>query len=125
VFTDAFPIFTTPDIERALGFYRDLLDGKVTYQFPPDGSPGFVSLDIGSAHLGIGLDPQTKAGPGGQRVALWVYADDCDRAVERLRAAGVPIVEEPADQPWGERVARVHDPDGNQVIIGSRPSETP
>jgi uncharacterized glyoxalase superfamily protein PhnB len=27
---------------------------------------------------------------------------------------------EPADQPWGERVARVLDPDGNEVIIGQR-----
>jgi uncharacterized glyoxalase superfamily protein PhnB len=30
----------------------------------------------------------------------------------------VTIVEEPADQPWGERVARVVDPDGNLVLIG-------
>jgi lactoylglutathione lyase len=30
----------------------------------------------------------------------------------------VTIVEEPADQPWGERVARVLDPDGNAVLIG-------
>ena len=42
------------------------------------------------------------------------------RSIERLREAGVEIVEEPADQPWGERVARVHDPDGNLVIIGQR-----
>jgi hypothetical protein len=25
----------------------------------------------------------------------------------------------PTNQPWGERVARVLDPDGNEVIIGS------
>jgi lactoylglutathione lyase len=30
----------------------------------------------------------------------------------------VEIAEEPADQPWGERVARVLDPDGNLVLIG-------
>ena len=28
------------------------------------------------------------------------------------------VLEEPADQPWGERVARVSDPDGNTVIVG-------
>jgi lactoylglutathione lyase len=32
----------------------------------------------------------------------------------------VEVVEEPADQPWGERVARVLDPDGNVVLIGQR-----
>ncbi len=55
-------------------------------------------------------------------MSLWVYAEDCDAAVERLRAAGIEIVQEPVDQPWGERVARVRDPDGNEVIIGARPT---
>jgi catechol 2,3-dioxygenase-like lactoylglutathione lyase family enzyme len=40
--------------------------------------------------------------------------------VERVRAAGGRVTEEPADQPWGERVARVLDPDGNEVIIGQK-----
>jgi lactoylglutathione lyase len=120
VFVDAFPIVTTPDMQRALGFYRDLLDGVVEYQFPPTGEPGYVSVRIAEAHLGIGLDPEAKAGAGGQRFALWVYAEDCAAAVDRLRDAGVEVTEEPADQPWGERIARVLDPDGNEVIIGER-----
>jgi lactoylglutathione lyase len=119
MFQEVFPILSTGDLPRALGFYRDLLGFQVSYQFPPEGEPGYVGLEIGSAHLGIGLDAQAPAGRG--RVALWVYAHDCDAAVARLRAAGVEIVEEPADQPWGERIARVRDPDGNEVIIGSRP----
>ncbi len=49
-----------------------------------------------------------------------MYADSCDEAVERLRAAGATVTEEPADQPWGERVARVLDPDGNEVIVGQK-----
>ncbi|MGH9211136.1 MAG: VOC family protein [Acidimicrobiales bacterium] len=121
MFTDAFPIFATPSVERALGFYRDLLDGKVTYQFPPEGDPGYVALAIGSTQIGLAQSPETSAGPGGQRISLWVYADDCDAAVDRLRAGGAVIVEEPADQPWGERVARVQDPDGNEILIGSNP----
>jgi lactoylglutathione lyase len=122
VFVSAFPIIATPDLPRALGFYRDLLDGTVTYQFPPEGEPQFVALDIGSSHLGLGSDEQTDAGAGRQRFSLWVYAEDCDAAVDRLRQAGTAVVEEPSDQPWGERIARVHDPDGNLVIIGSPPS---
>ncbi len=105
-------------MQRALGFYRDLLDAEVEYQFPPEGDPGYVGLEIGGAHLGIGLDPEAPTGAVGQRFALWVYADSCDAAVERMRAGGVTVTEEPADQPWGERTARVLDPDGNEVIIG-------
>ena len=120
MFTSAFPIITTPDLPRALGFYRDLLDAEVEYQFPPEGDPGYVGLSIGGAHLGIGLAPDAATGADGQRFALWVYADSCDAVVERLRAGGVTVTEEPADQPWGERLARVLDPDGNEVIVGQR-----
>jgi lactoylglutathione lyase len=49
-----------------------------------------------------------------------VYADDCDAAVEHLRGHGVRVLAEPADQPWGERMAEVADPDGNRVIVASR-----
>jgi lactoylglutathione lyase len=45
------------------------------------------------------------------------YAEDCDAAVAALRRAGVTIIDEPADQEWGERMARVADPDGNRIMI--------
>ncbi len=121
MFTETFPILLTPDMTRALGFYRDLLGGEVTYQFPPEGDPGYVALRLGSSQIGLGLDTTVVADAPRQRVALWAYADDCDAAVDRLRAGGVRITEEPADQPWGERIARVLDPDGNEVIIGAPP----
>ena len=105
-------------MDAALGFYRDLLGARVSYEFPgPDGKPAYAGLDLGPSHLGIGADPGAAAGEN-PRFNLWVYTDDCDAAVERLRSAGVTIVEEPADQPWGERVARVLDPDGNLVLVG-------
>jgi len=120
MFSDAFPIISTPDVERALRFYRDLLGGDVEYQFPSEGEPGYVGVRIGGAHLGIAHVPGVVAGAGGQRFALWVYAVSCDDAVEVLRAGDAAVIEEPVDQPWGERVARVLDPDGNEVIIGQR-----
>jgi lactoylglutathione lyase len=120
VFSSLFPILTTADLAAALGFYRDLLGASVTYEFPgPDGEPGYVGLELGDSQLGIGRDPAAGAGPSA-RFALWVYTEDCDAAIARLRAAGTEIVEEPTDQPWGERVARVHDPDGNLVIVGQQ-----
>jgi lactoylglutathione lyase len=118
MFTTLFPILTTKRLGPMLAFYRDLLDAQVEYEFPgPDGEPGYVGLQLGEGHLGIGRDPELSAPPS-TRFSLWVYADDCDVAVERLRGAGAAIVAEPADQPWGERLARVRDPDGNDVLIG-------
>jgi lactoylglutathione lyase len=121
MFKEVFPILSTGDLPRALGFYRDLLGFQVAYQFPPDGEPGYVGLDLGRSHLGIGADPAGQDGPGpkDRRFTLWVYAEDCDAAVQHLRSHGVPVLAEPADQPWGERMAEVADPDGNRVIVAS------
>lgn len=122
MFQEMFPILSTPDLSRSLAFYRDLLAGEITYQFPPLGAPEFVALRLGPSSLGIAADrddgsPRSVASA---RFALWVYVDDCDVAVQHLRAGGVAVTEEPADQPWGERMATVADPDGNRVIVASR-----
>jgi uncharacterized glyoxalase superfamily protein PhnB len=118
--TELFPIITTTDMGRSLAFWRDLLGGRVVYEFPgPDGAPVYVSLELGASSLGIGLGVDGVARPVGA-IALWVYTDDCDALVERLRDAGVSIAQEPRDEPWGERVAKVLDPDTNEVFIGQR-----
>ena len=119
MFQELFPILTTGDLPGALGFYRDLLGFEVSYRFPPDGEPAYVALDMGRSHLGIGASTDGTI-PDGGRFTLWVYADDCDAAVEHLRGHGVRVLAEPADQPWGERMAEVADPDGNRVIVASR-----
>lgn len=118
---ELFPILSTPDLPRALRFYRDLLGGVVSYQFPADGDPDYVSLTLGGSTVGIA----TQDRPGhlaNDRITLWAYVADCEAALTRLRAEGVEVVQEPADQPWGERMATVRDPDGNAVIIASRGS---
>ena len=118
MFQEMFPIVSTPDLTRALRFYRDLLGATVSYRFPATGDPVYVGLDLGRSHLGIG--EQADAPAGDQRFSIWIYSDDCDAAVSALRAAGVTVIEEPVDQPWGERMATVADPDGNKVIIATR-----
>lgn len=116
---DLFPIVSTADLDASLQFYRDLLGGIVSYESPgPDGRTVYAGLDIGRSHIGLGRDPGAAAGAGS--VDLWVYVDDCDATVERLRTAGVPVLEEPLDQPWGERVALVEDPNGIRVRVGTR-----
>jgi len=118
--TRVFPILSTPDLAASLAFYCDLLGGQVSFEFAgPDGKPAYVGVDIGSSHIGIGADSDPQPRAGTRPISLWAYTDDCDATIARLRAAGVAITEEPADQPWGERVARVLDPDGNEVIVGS------
>jgi lactoylglutathione lyase len=127
MFSEAFPILTTRDLPRLLGFYQGLLGFTETYRFPPGGDLAtgevqYVGLRLGaSSQLGIGQDADTPTGPG-QRLDLCVYADDCDAAVAHLRAHGATITGEPADMPWGERAAHAEDPDGNRLVVLSRQS---
>jgi lactoylglutathione lyase len=118
--TELFPIITTTDLGRSLAFWRDQMGGRVVYEFSgPRGTPAYVSLELGASSFGIGLAADGVARPPGA-IALWVYAEDCEALIERLRVAGVSIVQEPRDEPWGERVAKVLDPDSNEVFIGQR-----
>ena len=116
MYTEAFPVLTVGDLAAAVRFYRDLLGFTEAYRFPADGEAQFVTLTLGTSELGLGAGAAEPAAA----FELCVYADDCDAAVAALRAAGVPVVEEPADQPWGERTARVLDPAGNRVLVLSR-----
>ena len=121
----AFPIVYCEDLPRTLAFYRDVLGFEVGYAFPTEGEPGFVSLKLGGSELALanvaGQDTGTHGLPvrpiGGHRFELCLHAEDVDAAVTALRAAGVPVLLDPVDQPWGERLAYVEDPEGNPVML--------
>jgi lactoylglutathione lyase len=110
----AFPLITVQDLPATRAFYERL--GFVqTYQFPEDGEPGFVTMEQRGSSIGIGAGGAAAE----DRFGYWVYVDDVDTAVDDLRAAGAPIVAEPENQSWGERVAQTRDPDGNLVYLGA------
>ncbi len=116
--TGAFPILTVSDLARALDFYIGLLGGQQTYRFPEQGPPVFVTLELGGCLLGLGEEAGLPPAPDDRpRIEICAYAADCDAAVAALRDSGVTVLDEPADQDWGERMARVADPDGNRVMI--------
>jgi uncharacterized glyoxalase superfamily protein PhnB len=109
----AFPMFTVGNLVAATRFYEQL-GFAVNYEFPPDGEPVFVTMERGAATIGFGAGAAEE-----ERYGLWVYVDDVDATCARLRAAGAEMVAEPEDQPWGERVARMRDPEGNLVYLGA------
>ncbi|MCU1438551.1 MAG: Glyoxalase/bleomycin resistance protein/dioxygenase [Naasia sp.] len=110
-----FPIIVSNDLSKLLGFYRDVLGGRIVYQYPDD-DPAFLTLKIGSATLGIGYHPDPPRGPS--QMSLWFYVSDIDATIDLVRRAGIVVLEEPELQAWGERIARVLDPTGIEVILG-------
>ena len=124
--TNLFPMLSCADLDRSLAFYRDFLGGVETYRFPDCGEPAFIALTIGAtSEIGLGtlagepLHGRRQRPASGHRVELCVYVDDVDAVVTAARAAGTPVVLEPVDQPWGERVAYLEDPDGNLVMLAA------
>jgi lactoylglutathione lyase len=128
VFRDASPIIYVEDLAASLTFYRDRLGFAETYRFPPGDAAEFVGLSLGGAggsSLALAAATDGQIGAHGQPIRprvgrqfeLCVYTDDVDRAIEELRSAEVPVLVEPVNQPWGERMAYVADPSGHPVMV--------
>lgn len=115
-FRDAFAILQVADVAASLRFYRDELGFRIEYAFPDEEEPQFVALEIEGGKLALG---QARGAVESGSAAVWLYTDDVDAAFAELRQAGAPVVAEPEDQPWGERVAAVADPDGYTVYLGA------
>jgi lactoylglutathione lyase len=122
VISRAFPVAYSSDVERAAEFW-ELLGFERFYELPgPDGRLGYVGLRCGTSELAVthndwarqryGLEPGE-----GPRFEMYLYVDDLDALVERLRENGVQVLRVPEDMPWGERIASVVDPDGNPVAL--------
>jgi lactoylglutathione lyase len=112
-------ILFVADLARSIAFYRDViglpfkLHGDGYAEFATRGSR-FGLYDRDRLEELTGQRPGAPGGPGGEVVFL---VGDVDAEAERLRAAGVAILEGPVDRPWGHRTLHVEDPDGFVVEL--------
>ena len=89
----------------------------------PDGTTSHaeMELDGGVVMLGSpGGDFRNPRHLGRDTSSLYVYVDDVDAHCERARAAGAEIIEEPADQPYGDRRYGARDPEGHRWYFAIR-----
>lgn len=122
---DLFPILYARDLPRLIAFYRDVVGMNESFRFPDDGEPAFVTLSWGGGSLGLGTYDVTpgleardlRVPEAGRGFELCIYVPDVDATVARLQAAGIRILVPPVNQPWGERLAYVLDPEGNTVML--------
>ena len=116
------------DPDAALGFYRDALGLEVRadvasegFRWVTVGAPG-QDVDIVLSQPHGGRSPadgdalQALVSKGALQAAIF-RAEDLAATFERLSAAGVEVLQEPTDQPWGVRDCAVRDPSGNMVRI--------
>jgi hypothetical protein len=62
--------------------------------------------------------PEESEQLGGNNFELYFEAADLDTVWARLSDGDVQIAHPMREQPWGQRVVRIYDPDGHVVEIG-------
>jgi uncharacterized glyoxalase superfamily protein PhnB len=76
-----------------------------------------AELALGDGRVMLGEPGPDYRGPnrlGATTASMYVYVDDVDAHYERARAAGVEMLEEPGDRPYGERRYGAEDLEGHQ-----------
>jgi len=96
------------DLERAVGFYRDVLGLALR-------SRDFVARFELDGIL-VELVPSTEARvPGTGHARLTLGVDDMDAAVAELRRRGIPVTA--PERKANGVLACLHDPDGNEICL--------
>lgn len=116
-----YAILFVSDLERSIGFYRDVLG--LPFRFATESYAEFATEGAKFALYARSHLPELLgvAAPAGE--APWpqgevaFFRDDVDAEHERLVEAGVRVLAPPTDRPWGERTLHVADPDGNVVEL--------
>ncbi len=102
--TGVHAIVFSSDAERVREFFGDVL--------------GLASVDAGGGWPVFALPPAELAvhPADGSRHELYLMCDDIEATLADLRAKGVTVASEPADQGWG-MLAAIRLPDGAEFAI--------
>lgn len=119
------PLIAVEDIATSRQFYEQLLGQKVKFDFGVDVAfEGDFTIHLMSHYQGLLGDvtqyPITRRPNNGE---LYFETDEIEPFYQRLREAGVEFIHVIQEQPWGQRVMRLYDPDGHIIEVGE-PMET-
>lgn len=125
------------DHDKALAFYRDALGMEVrndvgfeNMRWVTVGSPLQPDVEIvleppGASPDASPADKEAMArllAKGMLRGVIFTTVD-CETLCERVREAGVEVLQEPMDQPYGVRDCAFRDPAGNLLRFIERPRD--
>lgn len=102
------------DLQRAKRFYCETLGLRLIVD-----TPGFAGVLAGGQL--IGLHPSETGGQDVGRGSIpYFRVTDLDATVSALREKQVHIHREPAIMPNGDRIATIHDSEGNAIGLVAR-----
>jgi uncharacterized glyoxalase superfamily protein PhnB len=114
------PSFTVNDVEKSLGWYRDVMGFAVGDRWEDNGKLMGAELKAGPVVFMIGQDDWKKGRERQKGVGFRLYCQtdqDVDRMAAGIKARGGTLAQEPRDEPWGARAFTVDDPDGFKITI--------
>ncbi|MGH3423679.1 MAG: VOC family protein [Nocardioidaceae bacterium] len=114
-------ILRPSDAGRSRRFYRDVLGLAVYREFGPADDPGVVFF-LGSGFLEV--SGRSEESPTAA-TALWLQVRDVGAEHERLSTAGVAVLREPRQEPWGLVEMWIEDPDGVRIVLVEVPEGHP
>lgn len=114
-------VFFVQDIKVSCHFYQNLLEQEVLMDHGPNVGfvGGFALWQVDHAYQTIferSTHETEQLGRG--NCEIYFETQDLDAVGERLSEAAVRVVHPMREQPWGQRVFRVYDPDGHIVELG-------
>lgn len=118
------PYLLYEDAAAALDFLSRAFGFTETMRLPsPDGRVAHAEMELGEGMIMLGQPGNGYRNParlGATTVLMYAYVEDVDAHCARAREAGAEIVEEPADQEYGDRRYRVRDPEGHDWYFAER-----
>lgn len=104
------PYLVVRGVDKLIDFLRQAFAAKVVLQMPGADGGSHNEVKIGDSRIMLGERPGDFTPV---TAMLYVYVPDTDAAYNRALAYGSISIEEPGDQPYGDRRAGVKDPFGN------------
>ena len=105
------PYLLVRDVSRQIEFLTKTFGAREIMRTTGGSGGTHAEVRIGDSVIMMGGDNTPGWTP--MPSALYVYCEDVDAAYQRALAAGGDALEEPADKPYGDRVAGVRDSAGN------------
>ncbi len=114
------PLIVVDEIASSRYFYEHLLGQKVKFDFGQNVAfEGDFSIHLKSHYQALLGDvthyPITKKAHNGE---LFFETDELEPIYQGLMQAAVKFIHGIQEQPWGQRVMRLYDPDGYVIEIG-------
>ena len=110
------PYLTVQDAEGLVGFVKETFGAQESYRGTGSAGGLHAEFNIGDSMLMIGGGPMIKEP---LPAALYLYLEDVDAVYQRALQAGAVSLSEPADQPYGDRLAGVKDRFGNTWYLST------